>query len=85
MRRRTQPEKSRVELIQKALEDWGLNYPYEYVDVRYRFFKQFHVLPSAGGFDDQDPLLMEDFTTLSLHEEWIDIPEQPKATLGNTW
>lgn len=49
-----------------ALVNFGLNYPFGYLwhpFVRW-YRSEFVALPAAGGWDDQDPLLMDDFFLL---------------------
>lgn len=45
----------------------------------------FRVLPTGGGYLDQDPLLMEDFRTLLLLKQWHEIPQPELPKLTNNW
>lgn len=48
------------------LQDWGLHYPFHYIyPIFVRWYRSdFHALPDAGGYDDQDPQKMDDLYIL---------------------
>lgn len=73
--------------LEPALQNWGLNFPFDEIWPAFQMFDltQYRVLPGAGGYLDQDPLLMEDFKTLMLLKEWHSIPDTPTPKLGNDW
>jgi hypothetical protein len=45
-------------------EDFGLHYPFAYVAQTWQAYRRFGVLPVAGGYNDQDEFLMQDWQTL---------------------
>lgn len=53
------------ELEHKPIADPGFNYPMDYLIRTYSWLKQFHVLPEAGGLNDQDALWIADIELYS--------------------
>ncbi len=78
---------SSLEQLESALQDWGLNYPFDDIWPAFQMFvlTEFRVLPTGGGYLDQDPLLMEDFRTLLLLKQWHEIPQPELPKLSNNW
>ena len=47
-------------------DDFGLHYPMAYVIKTWMAYRNWGILPSAGGYDDQDEMLMQDWQTLTI-------------------
>lgn len=83
----SQHEDSEDELkqLQARLDDWGLNYPADYLLPRFRVWHRsnYTVYPNGLAYDDQPLALLDDFDTLELVYALFYKRMSKKVTAGN--
>lgn len=52
-------------------EDFGFNYPVDYVIRTWQVYLNMRILPRFGGYDDQDEQLMNDWQTLNRRMAYL--------------